>query len=263
VPDEWDPWRRYIRHQERLFWDDWYRYQYEQERMQWDPFFRHEKEQERLQWDPYFRHLKELERRAWDPAYQRTEDPWGTGSYYDERSWWDEYMERKQRELFEEGLARRGIEFTQLPVLGGLAREEPATPTTGGGGGGYYVPYVSSDDELPSLASVLAESLIPVGVVAYFWLATQFGFGFASPLALSILFLLATLVLFGLTMPRAGLLLSIYALVLMLTQPWTWGDESAVRATNANALLESLLIMSAIAAVYIFYYYRKVKEEEW
>jgi len=70
VSDEWDPWKRYWREQDRLQWDPWYRYEYEKDRERWDPWFRYWKEQDRLSWDPWFRHMKEEERMQWDPWYR-------------------------------------------------------------------------------------------------------------------------------------------------------------------------------------------------
>ncbi|ADM28755.1 hypothetical protein Igag_1963 [Ignisphaera aggregans DSM 17230] len=69
--DDWDPWKRYIRHQERLQWDSWYRYEYERERQQWDPFYRYMKEVQRKQWDSEYRWQKYEEDKYSSRWYER------------------------------------------------------------------------------------------------------------------------------------------------------------------------------------------------
>jgi len=71
VSNDWDPWRRYWREQERRMWDPWYRYEYERERQQWDPFYRYLKEVERKQWDPEYRWRKYEEDKYSSRWYER------------------------------------------------------------------------------------------------------------------------------------------------------------------------------------------------
>jgi len=261
VADEWDPWKRYIKHKERLLWDDWYRYQYERDRMQWDPFYRYMKEQDRLSWDPYFRLEKEIERKHWFPTYQQSRGEFPNNElHYMERSWGNEYQERRRRELMEHG-------FTQSNSvqLSSVSPSERVSPQISSGisletAGSSYVPYVSGDEELPSLAAVLAEGIIPPAIVGYFALAMYFGWGSASPFALALLFMFASIFLGAAEARRATALLLIYSILLLLLEPWAmFGDPHSVRRIYFDSLVKATIVLSIIGALYVVYWWKKIR----
>jgi len=263
-------------------WDSFYRYEYERNRMSWDPYFRHMKEEERLQWDPWYRTLKEIERKQWDSEYrwQKYEEK-RMGSQWLE-AYYENPMDPVLRQRYEMLYGRRQdrkpglvVEhgFTQssnvqsLSISPPIAGEDRAqtqtahTDTQTPSKSSYsYVPYLSSE-ELPSLASVLAESIIPVSIVWFFTLATGLGWGSASPFALALLFMFAAIFLGAAEAKRATALLLIYSIPLLLLEPWTIGDPQTVRNAQFNSLLKAAVILSIIGALYILYWWNKIREE--
>jgi len=261
--DDWDPWKRYWREQERRQWDPWYRYEYERDRMSWDP---------------YFRYLKEVERRNWDPGYR-----W---QKYEERrmsgDWYNLYMEnpadpilRQRYEMLygvnqsrNQGIVEHsfthGCGVQPLSVSSPLPASDEQTqsvPQSPSSSGSSYLPYFGSSEDLPSLAAVLAESIIPVSVVWFFTLAMHFGWGSASPFALALLFMFVSFVLAGFTLSRSALILMFYSAVLMVLEPWAmFGDPETVQRVYFNALLKSAIILSVAGAIYVFYWWKRIKE---
>jgi len=290
--DEWDPWKRHQRKQERRMWDPWARMEYERDRMQWDPWFRYWKEQERLQWDPYFMLEKEIERKHWDPEYrqklyeerqmnsqrletyyenpmdlilrQRHESMYSI-DIYKRKSRRDEYQEKKQREMTKHNFTRRGgNQQTASTVLGEQDRERTVLSTlpTSGGGSGSYTSYIFRiDEELPSLAAVLAEGIIPPAIVGFFTLVTGLCWGSASPFALTLLFMFASIFLGAAEAKRATAMLLIYSVPLLLLEPWSFGDPQTVRMMRFDALLKATIILSIIGAIYVLYWWKRIREE--
>jgi len=273
--DEWDPWKRYWREQERRMWDPLYRYKYERDRLTWDPFYRHMKEQERLQWDPWYRAVKEIERKYNDPEYRwrRYEESRYTSE------WYERYMEnpadlvlrdryemlygRSDREVMEHNLTQSSTPqissiSAPLPATDELAQPVMQTPS----GSSSYVPYLGSSEDLPSLAAVLAEGIIPPAIVGFFTLAMYFGWSSASPFFFALMFLCASAFSAAAEAKRTTVLLLVYSLLLLLLEPWAiFVDFQTAWRIYFNALVKATVVLSIIGALYILYWWRKIREE--
>jgi len=271
----WDPYYRYMKEQERMQWDPWFRYWREQDRLQWDPFYRYLKETERRQWDSEYRWQKYEEKRMgsqWLEAYHENPmDPILRQRYemlYGRRQ--NEHREKKRREFMESGLVRSSSNSYLAPVptsqSSSLSGEQTQTAIEISNGinletaGSRYVPYTSSED-LPSLAAVLAEGIIPPAITWFFVLAMYFGWGSASPLALGLLFMFVAMFTGAVEAKRATALLLIYSVPLLLLEPWIIGDPQTVQMARFNALFKAAIILSIIGAIYVAYWWNRIREE--
>jgi len=248
--------------------------------MSWDPYFRYLKEQERMQWDPYFRLEKEIEKKHWDPEFRR--------KLYEEKrmssQWYEAYMEnpmdpllrqrhellygvrqdRKPELVVEHNLTQNSSLHvspmsTSLSAADGQTQTADTVPSRSSNYS--YVPYISGDEDLPSLGAVLAESIIPVSIVWFFTLATGLGWGSTSPLALALLFMFVSIFLGAAEAKRATALLLIYSLPLLLLEPWAFGDEQTIRNARFGALFKAAIILSIICTLYILYWWKRIREE--
>jgi len=247
----------------------------------WDSFYRYEYEKERERWDPYFRLEKEIQRKYTDSEYrwQKYEEKRMSGQ------WYNLYLEnpmdpilRQRHELLygRRQDSKQGVIVGHSTVQGSALQFSSISPSpasneqthtahtalqTPSRGSSYsYVPYLSSE-ELPSLGVVLAEAIVPPAIVWLFTLVTGLGWGSASPLALGLLFMFVSLGFFAALANRTGAILLIYSVPLLLLEPWIIGDPQTVQMARFNALFKAAIILSIIGALYILYWWNRIREE--
>jgi len=60
---------------------------------------------------------------------------------------------------------------------------------------------------------------------------------------------------------RTGAMLFIYSVPLLLLEPWTIGDPQTVQMARFNALFKAAIVLSIIGAIYVLYWWKKIREE--
>lgn len=255
--DDWDPWKRYWREQERRMWDPFYRYEYERDRMAWDPYFRVEKEIERRYGDPEFRWRKYEEKRnsgEWLEAYYENPlDPVLRQRYE------STYGRRDNVEKSISNFAPSTLP-SSFSSTGSSSSPSSASDVRTTQSEIAYAPYYRSVD-LPSLKIVVAEALaIPLLSLASA-ISVFMGNSTGSPLGLFILALFAAFIVGFFSVRSAiAILLTSFPLTFFVHvyNPFAKNWRDIVVEDWRNATIASFVI----AGLYILAWYLKIRSEE-
>ena len=266
VGDEWDPWKRYQRHLDRLYWDSEYRYRYHQDRLTWDPWYRHQYEQDRMQWDPWFRTMKEIEQRRSDPEhwFQGHVESRMDGSWYGERTWWDEYREKKERELIEEMMKPRES-ASMASFANSISSTTTATSvdTYSRSNTNSRLYYYYRSDDLPSMKTIVAEALATPILSLIFTIGGAQGWAVGQPLGLFILVVLASIFIGAISVrSMLALLITGFPLMFFFRVYNPFEPSEQFKAAVISDWQKATLISFIIAGVYIFLWWLKIRSEE-
>lgn len=257
--DDWDPWKRYWREQERRMWDPWYRYQ---------------DHLDRLSWDPFYRALKQRE----DPLYQMKK--------YEEKKMGSEWLEAYYENPLDPELRQR---YEMLHGgRGGVSASSPSPSTVRSASStidvfdstllnlselsntsstpaqevhtGTYVPYYHRGVKLPSPKAIVAEALAVPILSLIFTVGVAQGWASGEPWGLTLLIAFVSLFV-GAINVRSMLALLATALphLFFIHIFGPFDNPEQIRAAMLSDWQLATLISFIIAGVYIFIWWLKIK----
>jgi len=285
VADEWDPWKRYIKHQERLLWDDWYRYQYERDRMRWDPYFRYLKEIERKHWDPEYRQRLYEEKRMndrWLEAYyenpidpvlrQRYEMLYGRGKETGKQAFRPGAGGMTSTTSIVDA-ARTSAASTASSMTSSMAAAFAELTTLAYGIAEQRASLygIVPPRRLPSMTKVIIKNALNVGLVALFIVLNFLGYT-NHPIMAGILITILAMFLKSLSMAATAVAL-LFLSPQAITESLSWmatglpPEQYAITVAGiyARTFLYTLLVAIVVSAVSIAWNRKKIEEmrEKW